>query len=218
VVAQVLDEIFEHLRPGQYVIDTTTGKPSEMAAFGKRLAERGVRYLDATVAGSSAQVRARQVTVLVGGEAAAFESCLKVLAPFAARCFHVGPHGAGAKFKLVHNLVLGLHRAVLGEALAFAEALDLDLGTVLDVLKQTPAYSCVMDSKGRKMVEGDFTPQATLSQHLKDVRLMLAEAAEHRLELPLTRLHETLLLGVEAAGLGGSDNSAIISAFRGRSA
>lgn len=64
------------------------------------------------------------------------------------------------------------------------------------------------------MVEGDFAPQATLSQHLKDVRLMLAEAAEQSLELPLTRLHEALLEGVESSGLGGSDNSAIITAFR----
>lgn len=214
VVATVLDEITETLRPGQYVIDTTTGKPSQMAAFGARLAQRGVHYLDATVAGSSAQVRARQVTVLVGGEAEAFENCLKVLAPFAARCFHVGGHGSGAKFKLVHNLVLGLHRAVLGEAFAFAEAMGLDLATVLDVLKQTPAYSCVMDSKGRKMIERDFSPQATLSQHLKDVRLMLAEASELSLNLPLTQLHENLLADLEAAGMGGQDNSAIIAAFR----
>lgn len=214
VVAAVLDEMAKTLRPGQYVIDTTTGKPAQMAAFGARLAERGVHYLDATVAGSSAQVRARQVTVLVGGEAAAFENCLKVLAPFAARCFHVGGYGSGAKFKLVHNLMLGMHRAVLGEALAFAEAMQLDLDTVLEVLKQTPAYSCVMDTKGRKMVEGDFKPQATLSQHLKDVRLMLEDAGELGLDLPLTKLHETLLAELEAAGEGGQDNSAIINAFR----
>jgi 3-hydroxyisobutyrate dehydrogenase-like beta-hydroxyacid dehydrogenase len=72
-----------------------------------------------------------------------------------------------------------------------------------------------MDTKGRKMIEGDFTPQARLSQHLKDVRLMLEEASRRGAALPLSEVHRDLLKQAEAMGLGGSDNSAIIRVFEG---
>ena len=78
--------------------------------------------------------------------------------------------------KLVTNLVLGLNRAALAEGLAFAKAIGLAPAAALEVLLNCPAYSRTMDAKGPKMVAGDFTPQAKLSQHLKDVRIILAEA------------------------------------------
>jgi 3-hydroxyisobutyrate dehydrogenase-like beta-hydroxyacid dehydrogenase len=70
-----------------------------------------------------------------------------------------------------------------------------------------------MDTKGPKMVAGDFTTQGKLSQHLKDVRLILSEGDRVGATLPLSALHRELLEGLEAAGLGEADNSAIIRAF-----
>jgi 3-hydroxyisobutyrate dehydrogenase-like beta-hydroxyacid dehydrogenase len=72
------------------------------------------------------------------------------------------------------------------------------------------AYSRIMDVKGEKMLRGDFKPQARLSQHLKDVRLMLAAANKARTKLPLSETHKKILAAAEAAGLGALDNSAII--------
>jgi 3-hydroxyisobutyrate dehydrogenase-like beta-hydroxyacid dehydrogenase len=118
--------------------------------------------------------------------------------------------------KLTTNLALGLHRAVLAEALAFAEAQGLDPALALAVLRESSSYSRAMDLKGRKMLERDFTPQARLSQHLKDVRLMLEAGAETGARLPLSELHRQLLEQAEAAGLGALDNSAIIEVFRRR--
>ena len=82
--------------------------------------------------------------------------------------------------KLVTNLVLGLNRAALAEGLAFAEAIGLAPADALEVLLNCPAYSRTMDAKGPKMVAGDFAPQAKLSQHLKDVRIILDEADARR--------------------------------------
>jgi 3-hydroxyisobutyrate dehydrogenase-like beta-hydroxyacid dehydrogenase len=67
-----------------------------------------------------------------------------------------------------------------------------------------------MDGKGEKMLRGDFTPEARLSQHLKDVRLILAQGRAVGLPLPLSRAHRAVLEAAEAAGLGGLDNSAIL--------
>ncbi len=111
--------------------------------------------------------------------------------------------------KLVTNLVLGLNRAALAEGLAFAEATGVDPRAALEVLRGSAAYSRQMDAKGEKMLAGEYAPVARLSQHLKDVQLMLASAAASGLELPLSRTHRELLERAESAGWGNLDNSAI---------
>ena len=114
--------------------------------------------------------------------------------------------------KLVSNLVLGLNRAALAEGLVFAQVLGLEAEAALALIG-TMAYSRIMDTKGRKMIEGDFRVQARLSQHLKDIRLILDAAAAAGQALPLTEIHRQLLEVAEAAGFGEADNSAIIRAF-----
>lgn len=115
--------------------------------------------------------------------------------------------------KLVVNLVLGLNRAVLAEGLTFAKRLGVSQQDALKVLKAGVAYSRIMDTKGDKMISGDFTPVARLSQHLKDVRLMLAAAARTGQRLPLSETHRELLERAEQLGLGALDNSAVIRAI-----
>ncbi len=199
---------------GKIVIDTTTGEPEQMTELGLSVAARGARYLDATIAGSSAQVRAGDVVVMVGGDAETVAACDELFRCFASRCFHVGPVGAGARMKLVVNLVLGLNRAVLAEGLCFAERCCVDPRQALEVLRAGPAYSRVMDTKAGKMLDGDFTPQARLSQHGKDVRLILSAGERHGATLPLSTLHDQLLSRLVQAGLGDLDNSAVIRAFQ----
>ncbi|HEX2473348.1 MAG TPA: NAD-binding protein, partial [Lacipirellulaceae bacterium] len=111
---------------------------------------------------------------------------------------------------LVTNLVLGLNRVALAEGLVFAKAVGLEMQEALEVLLNSPAYSKTMDAKGPKMVDGEFAPQARLSQHIKDVRLILEEAARGGASLPLSSVHLDLLESAEAAGLGELDNSAIM--------
>jgi len=214
IADQVLEEISPRLQPGAIVIDTTTGEPEEMAAFGARLARSGVAYLDATVGGSSRQVREGEAIIICGGDPAAYARCADLFALCCRKAFHVGPCGSGARMKLVLNLVLGLNRAVLAEALEYARACGIDPAEALEILKSGPAYSGVMDTKGAKMLAGDFEPEARLSQHLKDVLLILASGERYGARLPLSTLHRTLLEQVEAAGHGAADNSAIIHAFR----
>ena len=208
VASRVLREA--KLRAGQIIIDTSTGDPAEMAALGDELSAQGVHYLDATVSGSSTQLLQHDVLVMVGGDALVFERCRDLFTKFARAAVHVGPCSSGAKMKLVTNLVLGLNRAALAEGLVFARQLDLDLTQTLDVMRRSMAYSRIMDTKGEKMIAQDFTPQAKLSQHLKDVRLMLASSS---IPLPLSETHRQLLEKAESLGFGDSDNSAVIKAI-----
>ena len=211
ISAGVLAEL--DLNAGTIVIDSTTGDPDEMSGLAKILAPRGVGYLDACIGGSSTQVRAGEAIVIAGGETSVFESCRPLFAAFSARAFHAGEAGSGARMKLVLNLVLGLNRAVLAEGLSFARSSGIDPSLALEILKAGPAYSKAMDVKGRKMLTEDFTPEARLSQHLKDVRLILDQARQQGRPLPLSELHRALLEKAEAAGYGAADNSAIVKAF-----
>lgn len=196
------------------VIDTTTGDPESAAVTGARLAALGARYLEATVIGSSRMLRERDVVVLVGGDPQDAEAAAPFIDPWARQRFHVGPLGSAAAAKLVANLVLGLHRAVLAEGLNLADRCGLDAAAMLDVLRSGLAYSRVMDTKGRKMLESDFTPEARLRQHHKDVRLILDLAARCGARVPLSELHDRLLERAAELGFADADNSAIIRAFQ----
>jgi 3-hydroxyisobutyrate dehydrogenase-like beta-hydroxyacid dehydrogenase len=209
-VGDVVADMHATLRPGTVIVDTSTGDPAAAETLGVSLAARGVTYLDAAISGNSEQLARGDVLVMAGGDAAAFESCRPLFATFARDAVLCGPCGTGARMKLVTNLVLGLNRAALAEGLAFAGAVGIDPGVALGVLLKSAAYSRIMDVKGGKMVAGDFTPQAKLSQHAKDVRLILATSP---LPLPLSEAHATLLAKAEALGFGEADNAAIIRAL-----
>jgi len=213
VVETVLAEIEADLIDGQIIIDTTTGDPERVEVNGRRLAERGVAYLDATVLGSSEQVRRGAAIVMAGGPRETFDACADLFGSFARQSFHLGPCGAGSRMKLVVNLVLGLNRAVLAEGLTFARKLGVDPAIALDVLRAGAAYSRVMDAKGPKMLAADFAPQARMRQHLKDVQLILEAATKHEARVPLSELHRALLERLVEEGFGDEDNAAIVRAF-----
>lgn len=214
VVESVLRKMDRDLQPGKVLVDTTTGDPQRTAALGASLAKRGVKYLEAPISGSSEQTRRHLSTAMVAGSKEDMDECRDLLDCVAAKTFFVGPWGNAVRMKLVTNLVLGLNRAVLAEGLVFAKAIGLSPEATLDVLMNSPAYSRTMDVKGPKMVAGDFSPQAKLSQHIKDVELMLEEAARGGTTLPLSQVHFSLLERAEADGLGELDNSAVIHAIQ----
>ncbi|WP_428306941.1 NAD(P)-dependent oxidoreductase [Lacipirellula sp.] len=213
VVEEVLSQLEDAYRPGKLLIDTTTGDPQLTASLGARLATHGVDYLEVPISGSSEQTRRGQTTAMVAGPLRALDACRDLLDAIAAKTYYVGQWGDGVRMKLVTNLVLGLNRAVLAEGLVFAKSMGLSTERTLEVLLNSPASSRTMENKGPKMVAGEFAPQAKLSQHLKDVRLIIDEAARRGRELPLTALHVQLLERAEADGLGELDNSVIIRAI-----
>ncbi len=210
ITRAVLREATPVLHRDHIIADTSTGDPRDAIQLGRQLASAGARYLDATVSGNSDQVRRAEVLVMVGGLKPAFTRCKELFDTFAARTIHTGLTGSAAQMKLVTNLVLGLNRAALAEGLVFARALKLDGDKALEILRASMAYSRIMDVKGEKMLRGDFKPQARLSQHLKDVRLMIAAAKKSGTKLPLSETHRQILITAEAAGYGQLDNSAIV--------
>lgn len=213
VVEEVLGQMDAGVRAGQTYIDATTGNPDETRGLGERLAERGVEYLESPIVASSEQTRRGEAMALVAGRERAFAACRDLFACIAPNAHYVGAWGSAAKAKLVNNLILGLNRAALAEGLWFAQTIGLDPARTLAVLREGNAYARVMDVKGDKMVAGDFTTQARLAQHAKDVRIILEQAAANGVRLPFSELHSEVLRRGEEIGLGDLDNSAVIRAL-----
>lgn len=213
-VRSVVEPLLSLLPSGALLIDCSTGDPDSVTALGRDLRRQGHRYVDATVAGSSTQVAAGEAMVLAGGAPEDLERAAAVLNPICRKFFLLGEIGAGSRMKLVFNMALGLHRLALAESLAFAESQGIAAEQALRVLQAGAASSRVMENKGPRMVSGDFAPEARLSQHLKDVRLMQQVAARSGAEIPLTELHRKILERAELEGLGELDNSAVIQLFR----
>jgi len=219
IVRQVVEGpagILQANTPPSYIIDTTTGDPEETMALAQRLAEQGAYLLDATISGSSRQVRDKEAVFMVGGDKAAFETCMDIFQTLTEKVFYLGASGNGSKAKLASNLILGLNRVALAEGLVFASNLGLEPETFLELLKVTPAYSAVMDTKGKKMLNDDFTAESRIRQHHKDVSLILKYAEMAGQELPLSKAHLDILEKAIEAGDGDLDNAAIIQEIRRR--
>ncbi len=211
-------EILEAPRQGagKLVLCASTCDPDRIVALCERVCNRGLRFLEMPVSGSSGQVSRGEGVGLVGGDplvAAAAEPVLRAMFPV---YFHIGKAGDAARAKLAINLILGLNRLALAEGLVFAERIGLDPAAFLRVARASAAYSQVMDVKGRKMVEGDFTAEGRITQHLKDVHLIQQQAERASQDLPLLDVHADVLEACVRRGEGERDNCAVIEEIRRR--
>ncbi len=198
------------------VICTSTCDPDRIEALGARLARRGVRFLECPLSGNSDQIAKGNGVALVGGDRAAMQAAAPVLDALCRQSHYLGPAGSGGRAKLAVNLVGGLNRAVLAEGLAFAEAMGLELAPFLEVMKDSAGYSRAMDTRGMKMVTGDYTPHAWLTQSLKDFTLMHEVAARVGQELPLATQYVQIVESCIAHGEGQLDNSVVMAEMRRR--
>jgi putative dehydrogenase len=215
---QVDDVVERALLPaasGKVVICTSTCDPDRIAALGARVAH-AVRFLEAPVSGTSAQVRQGDGVGLIGGDAEIAQIAAPVLDALFPKRFHIGKVGDGGRAKLAINLILGLNRLALAEGLVFASRLGLDPAAFLQVARASAAASQVMDTKGPKMVAADFASEGRVRQTLKDVHLMMDQARNIGQELPLLEVHAAVLEACIRHGEGEKDNSIVIEGIRRR--
>jgi len=201
---------------GKVVMCTSTCDPDRIATLARRVEPRGLRFLETPVSGTSEQVRRGEGVGLIGGDPALAGEVAAVLDAIFPVRFHVGGPGDGGRAKLAVNLILGLNRVALAEGLVFASRLGLDPQAFLMIARGSAAYSQVMDTKGAKMATSDFAPEGRARQTLKDVHLMLDQAARCGQSLPLLEVHRDILTACVAAGEGDLDNSVVINEIRRR--
>jgi 3-hydroxyisobutyrate dehydrogenase-like beta-hydroxyacid dehydrogenase len=203
-------------RSDKIVLCASTCDPDRIAALGARATERGLRFLETPVSGTSQQCREGLGTGLIGGDPTLAQAAKPILDALYPRQFHIGGHGDGNRAKLAINLILGINRTGLAEGLVFAERLGLDPATFLEVAKASAAYSRVMDGKGPKMVRRDYKPEGALQVTYKDATLAREQGQKVGQELPLLETYRGLIEAAIRHGQGELDNSSVIEEIRRR--
>jgi 3-hydroxyisobutyrate dehydrogenase-like beta-hydroxyacid dehydrogenase len=198
------------------LILSITCDPDRTAALAQRAAGAGLRFIEAPVSGTSDQVLHGDGVGLLGGDVPDDADLAAILDALMPRRFHVGKIGDGAKAKLAVNLILNINRLALAEGLVLAERMGLDVKTFFDIARGSAAYSQVMDTKGGKMVSRDFTPHGRAAQALKDVQLMLAQAARTGQQLPVCEVAAAVLESCVRHGEGERDSTVVVEDIRRR--
>ena len=214
-VENVVEHALIPAAAGKIVLVTSTCDPDRIAALGARVGDK-LRFLETPVSGTSEQVRQGDGVGLIGGDQKIAADAAPVLDALFAKSFHIGKVGDGGRAKLAINLILGLNRLALAEGLVFAARLGLDPVAFLDVARRSAAASQVMDTKGPKMIGGDFAPEGRVRQTLKDTQLMLDQAHKAGQQLPLLQIHADVLQACVRHGDSEQDNSIVIEEIRRR--
>jgi 3-hydroxyisobutyrate dehydrogenase-like beta-hydroxyacid dehydrogenase len=205
----------ETLSPESAVVIMSTVGPEAVRGLEGRLAERGVRLLDAPVSGGVARAERGDLLIMAGGAADLFEEFRRVLEAMGSTVAHCGGSvGDGQSVKLVNQLLCGVHIAAAGEALAYAEALGLDPRSVFETIRHGAANSFMLEDRGERMLEREFVPaRSALDIFVKDMGLVREAAGERGFRTPLADAAHGLYEVGSSLGLGGEDDSGIVRVF-----
>jgi 2-hydroxy-3-oxopropionate reductase len=207
--------VLEGARSDTIILQMSTISPALAIRMEEAAGARGTAFLDTPVSGTSRMVARRDCVVTVGGDRAAFERCRPVLEAVARRVYHVGACGMGSHLKLVTNLIMGLNGVVLAEGLTLARRAGLDLEQTLEILSQGAAASKILEVRGPLMLQGRFDPLMKMDLFLKDIRLMLEDAQELHVPVPLTGMMQQLYTAAVATGRAKEDLSGIVALYEG---
>jgi putative dehydrogenase len=197
------------LRKGGITISCATMAPADARRFAAAAAERGVLYLDAPMSGGSVRAAAGALTFLVSGPSTTYEAARPMLEAMAQTVYHLGEEvGTGAAFKMVNQLLAGVHIAAACEALAFAKRLGLDLAQVYEVISHA-AGSSMFQNRGPHVVEGDYTPRSAVEIFVKDLGIVEDIARAERFPTPLAGAALQLFLMTASAGMGRDDDASV---------
>jgi 3-hydroxyisobutyrate dehydrogenase len=210
------DPAAEALCPGAAVVVMATVGPAPVRRWAERLARQQVELVDAPVSGGSARAAGGDLLIMVGGTHLAVDRVQPLLDAMARSAPHVGATpGDGQKVKLVNQLLCGVHIAAAAEALALAEAMQLDPAATWEVLRGGAAASFMLDDRGARMVHGTDEVKSALDIFVKDMGLVTDAARASSYPAPLASAAEQLYLAGHRAGLGRRDDSAVIEVLRG---
>jgi 3-hydroxyisobutyrate dehydrogenase len=202
-------------RPGALLVDMTTSSPALARRIAAAAAERGLCALDAPVSGGERGAREAVLSIMVGGDEAAFERARPILACMGRTIVRQGGPGAGQHTKLANQVAIASGMLAVCEALSYAKGVGLDPGRVLESIGGGAAGSWSMTNLAPKMLAGDMAPGFFVKHFVKDLELALGEAGAHGLDLPGLAAAARLYRGLLASGAGELGTQALIRCFGG---
>ena len=205
---------FAGMKPGALFVDHTTASASGARELYATAQARGLHFVDAPVSGGQAGAVNGALTVMCGGDEAAFNAMKPVAMAYSKAVTLVGASGAGQLAKMVNQTAIAGLVQGLSEAIAFGLRAGLDMKLVLDVIGKGAAQSWQMDNRGKTMVDGKFDFGFAVDWMRKDLGLVLEEARRNGAKLPVTALVDQFYADVQTAGGQRWDTSSLITRLK----
>ena len=205
------DGAFSGMHAGAIFVDHTTASARVARELNAAAAALGLQFVDAPVSGGQAGAQNGMLTVMCGGDAAAFAAAQPVAQAFARAVTLLGDSGAGQLAKMVNQICIAGLVQGLSEAVAFGQRAGLDMEAVLGVIGKGAAQSWQMDNRGKTMVAGQFDFGFAVDWMRKDLGLVLDEAKRNGARLPVTALVDQFYADVQQAGGNRWDTSSLIT-------
>ena len=204
------DGVADGARAGHIHIDMSTIAPAAAQSIATRLAARGIVALDAPVSGGEPGAIAATLTIMVGGEAEAFERVQPLFEAMGKSITRIGEAGAGQVAKACNQIITGVGVASVAEALNFAAKSGVDGAKVREALLGGFAFSRILENHGQRMLVRNFKPGFKAWMHQKDVRIVMDEAHRLGLALPTAAATMQLFNAMAGSGLGEDDSVALL--------
>jgi 3-hydroxyisobutyrate dehydrogenase len=205
--------VLASLAPGGVLVDMTTSRPALAVDIARLAAERGVAALDAPVSGGDVGARNGTLSIMVGGDADAFTRVRPLLEHLGGTIVHQGSAGSGQHTKLTNQVVVAGNLIAVCEALLYATRAGLDVESVLASISGGAASSWALTNLAPRIVAGDFAPGFFVDHFVKDMAIVLDEAARLQLALPGLALVHQLGVALQAQGHGRDGTQSLIRAL-----
>lgn len=202
------------MQSGSILIDHTTASAQLARELYASAQQQGVAFVDAPVSGGQAGAQNGQLTIMCGGDEAAFATAEPVMACFGRAVTLMGPSGSGQLTKMVNQICIAGLVQGLSEAVAFGQKAGLDMDKALQVIGKGAAQSWQLDNRGSTMVRDEFNFGFAVDWMRKDLGLVLQEAQRNGARLPVTALVDQFYADVQAQGGGRWDTSSLIARLR----
>lgn len=209
------DGAFATMKSGAIFVDHTTASAACARAMAEAANAAGLSFMDAPVSGGEAGAVNGQLTAMCGGSQQTFDTVLPVMQAYTKSATLIGPVGAGQQAKMVNQICIAGVVQGLSEALHFAMEAGLDAKTVVAAISKGAAQSWQMDNRAETMIDGQFDFGFAVDWMRKDLGIVLDEAKQMGLTLPVTDLVDQFYSDVQALGGNRNDTSSLIRRFRG---
>lgn len=207
---------FAAMAPGAIFVDHTTASAEVARELAAAAGAAGFQFLDAPVSGGQAGAENGVLTVMVGGDEAAFAVAEPVIAAFARACTLMGPAGSGQLAKMVNQICIAGLVQGLAEGIHFAHKAGLDVEKLIATISKGAAQSWQMENRWKSMDEGRFEFGFAVDWMRKDLDIVLAEARHNGAQLPVTALVDQFYSDVQAMGGRRWDTSSLIARLERR--
>jgi len=198
------------MQVGGIIIDMSTISPSVTREIAEVVKAKGVHFLDAPVSGGEGGAMAGTLSIMVGGEAEVFTTCLPIFQAMGKNIIHVGGTGTGQLTKLCNQIAVAVTNLAMSEALVFAAKAGVDLEKMHQAISGGAAGSWQLSNLAPRIFQRDFAPGFMVKLQQKDLRLVLQEADRLRLALPATSLVHSLFNALETMGAGDEGTQALV--------